>query len=334
MSGRNEPLVSVLTPVHNGALYLRECIESVLSQTYSNWEYTIVNNCSTDQTLMIAEEYAQKDQRIRVCSNNEFLDVISNHNRAFRLVSPSSKYCKVVSGDDWLFPECLTRLVGVAEANPSVGLVGSYQLLGAGTDWRAWRVMWAELPYPSTVIPGRDVCRSQLRGGPYVFGTPTSLLYRSDLVRAEERFYPNATAEADTSACYKQLQWSDFGFVHQVLSYGRLHEQTQSAVSKSLNAYQSSRLSDLVVYGPSYLTQDELKQRIREILNDYYRYLAVSAVHFREKSFWHYHKRRLKECGHPFSYAKFGVAVVAKLLDLLLNPKQTVERAFRRATTA
>src|SRR3970040_1020431 len=103
------PLVSVLTPVYNGAPYLRECIESVLSQTYSNWEYTIVNNCSTDQTLTIAEEYARKDTRIRVCSNAVLLDVISNHNRAFRLVSPDSKYCKVVSGDDWLFPECLTQ---------------------------------------------------------------------------------------------------------------------------------------------------------------------------------------------------------------------------------
>src|SRR5713226_8729725 len=151
VSVQDEPLVSVVTPVYNGAAYLRECIESVLAQTYSTWEYIIANNCSTDETLQIAEEYARKDKRIRVYSNDKLLDIIANHNRTFRLISPKSKYCKQVSADDWLFPECLTRMVSVAEANPSVGIVGSYQLSGVGTDGRHWRVRWTELPYPSTV---------------------------------------------------------------------------------------------------------------------------------------------------------------------------------------
>ena len=46
-----QPLVSVVTPVYNGQAYLAECIESVLAQSYSNWQYTVVNNCSTDATL-------------------------------------------------------------------------------------------------------------------------------------------------------------------------------------------------------------------------------------------------------------------------------------------
>ena len=60
------PLVSVVTPVHNGEAFLRECIESVLAQTYSHWEYIIVDNCSTDRTLEIASEYAIKDTRIKI----------------------------------------------------------------------------------------------------------------------------------------------------------------------------------------------------------------------------------------------------------------------------
>ena len=50
-SGNDEPLVSVVTPVYNGDKYLADCVESVLKQTYQNWEYVIVNNCSTDRTL-------------------------------------------------------------------------------------------------------------------------------------------------------------------------------------------------------------------------------------------------------------------------------------------
>jgi glycosyltransferase involved in cell wall biosynthesis len=332
MTITEQPLVSVVTPVYNGGSYLRECIESVSAQTYSNWEYTIVNNCSTDDTLKIAEEYACKDRRIRVYSNDRLLDIIANHNRAFRLISPHSKYCKDVSADDWLFPECLERMVSVAEANPTVGIVGSYQVSGGGTDWRAWSVRWAELPYPSTVVPGREVCRVQMLGGPYVFGSPTSLLYRSDLVRADENFYPNSTPNADTSACYKYLRNSDFGFVHQVLSYERIHGEAISATCRSLNSYPSSRLGDLLEYGPSYLTTSEFNKRVEEVLADYYTFLGISVFHFRDKEFWNYHKDKLQKFGYRFSYARVAKAASKRLLDGLLNPKKSAEILFRRVS--
>src|ERR1039457_6206099 len=118
MDASERPLVSVVTPVYNGEPYLTECIESVLAQTYSNWEHIIVNNCSTDRTLEIALEYAKKDNRIRVHNNRDFVGVIANHNLAFGLIAADSKYCKVVSADDWLFPECVTKMVCLAETNP------------------------------------------------------------------------------------------------------------------------------------------------------------------------------------------------------------------------
>jgi glycosyltransferase involved in cell wall biosynthesis len=330
MSIDNQPLVSVLTPVYNGAKYLSECIESVLSQTYTNWDYTVVNNCSKDDTLAIAQKFARLDKRIRVVDNEDFLDVISNHNKAFRMISPTSKYCKVVSGDDWLFPECLTQMVRVAEENPTAGLIGSYQLSGGTADGRSWSIRWAELPYSKMLIPGRKIGRSQLLGGPYVFGSPTSLMYRADLVRSCDRFYPNATAEADTSACYGALRHSDFAFVHQVLSYMRIHQQTETAESNAKNAYISSLLSDLVVYGPDYLTPDELDRRRQEVLADYYRFLGISVFNLRDRKFWTYHKKRFADCGQRLSYSRLAIAALAKGTDLLLNPKQTVESALRR----
>src|SRR5215813_8561827 len=93
------PLVSIVTPVYNGEEFLRECIESVLAQTYSNWEYTILNNCSTDRTREIAEDYAARDSRIRVANNSTFLRAIANHNAALRLTSSASRYVKIVFAD-------------------------------------------------------------------------------------------------------------------------------------------------------------------------------------------------------------------------------------------
>src|SRR5882724_7298074 len=65
MNNSSQPLISVVTPVYNGAEHLAECIESVLAQTYQNWDYTIVDNCSTDGSVEIARRYAAKDRRIR-----------------------------------------------------------------------------------------------------------------------------------------------------------------------------------------------------------------------------------------------------------------------------
>ena len=125
------PLVSVLTPVYNGEPFLRECIESVLSQSYDNWEYIILNNASTDCSLEVANKYARREKRLRVYSNDSLLPIIENHNNAFRTINPRSKYCKVVSADDVILPDCLMRMVALAEAYPQVGVVGSYQLCGA-----------------------------------------------------------------------------------------------------------------------------------------------------------------------------------------------------------
>src|ERR1700740_2369874 len=106
-----EPFVSVVTPVYNGEAFLAECIESVLAQDYANWEYIIVNNCSTDRSLEVAEHYAALDSRIRVVTNQEFVSCTENHNNAFRQISRQSVYCKVVSADDRLVPEAVVKMV-------------------------------------------------------------------------------------------------------------------------------------------------------------------------------------------------------------------------------
>jgi glycosyltransferase involved in cell wall biosynthesis len=325
MGACEHPLVSVVTPVYNGEPYLRECIESVLAQTYSNWEYVIVNNCSKDGTLEIAKEYARKDRRIHVYSNEALLPIIANHNRAFNLIAPNSKYCKVVSADDWLFSECIARMVDLAEAHPSVGIVGSYQLSGGGDKWH---VRNHGLSYLQTVVPGQEICRSHLLGTLDVFANPTSNLYRADLVRSTDAFFPNATAEADLSACLKHLQFADFGFVHQVLSYERLHSASITTTSCELNAYLPSRLRDYLMYGHLYLTQSELETRVKELSEHYYRFLVFSLFKSRDRKFWNYHKGKLSELGFPFDSFRLSKSIFVKCIDLVRNP----QRYFRMIT--
>src|SRR5262245_5879467 len=189
-------------------------MESVLAQTYDRFEYVVVDNASTDKTSEIAAGYASRDRRVRVVRNASLVSAMVNHEIGFRQMAPESLYCKVVQADDWIFPECLARMVSVAEAHPSVSVVSAYRL-------EQTYVTLDGLPYPSEVVPGRDICRLALLGEVYVFGTPTSLLLRSDVVRSREPFYDEASypRHCDTAVCYEILRGRDLGFVHQVLTF-------------------------------------------------------------------------------------------------------------------
>jgi len=325
MTSYVQPLVSVLTPVYNMALFLPECIESVLKQTYGNYEYIIVNNCSTDRSLEIAQAYAKKDPRIRVHNNDRFVGVIENHNIAFRLISPAAKYCKVVPADDFIFNDCIKQMVELAEANPSVGIVGSYQISGAIVRWQGFK-------YPKAVFPGREVCRQDFLGGESTFGygSPTSILYRADLVRKSKDYYPNASPHADTSACIRDLQDSDFGFIYQVLSYERIHGDTQSSHSQQINRYISASLNDLIEYGPLFLSRDEYERLLKKMLNAYYQFLGINLFRSRGKEFWDYHKGRLKERGYQITFLNLVKALVVKILRELMNPEQAFRKIMKR----
>src|SRR2546430_9956194 len=121
MSRQQEPLVSVVTPVYNGAKYLRECLASLIAQSYANWRCALVNNRSTDDSLEIALHYASLDSRITVHNNAEFLPIIDNLNRAYALIDRDCIYCKPLMADDWLYPECIATMVSCALAQPSIG---------------------------------------------------------------------------------------------------------------------------------------------------------------------------------------------------------------------
>lgn len=332
MSRSNQPLVSILTPVYNGAAYLGECIESVLRQTYANFEYIVVNNCSTDGTLEVANRFAEKDSRIKVQTNKEFVGVIANHNVAFSLMSPAARYCKVVSADDYIFPDCLVKMVELFDANPQVGIVGTYQVSGTVVKWQGFR-------YPETVIPGRELgrrlflCNQEfVQSQPVLgFGSPTSLMYRADLVRSTQAFYPNPSPHSDTSACFKSLQSSDFGFVYDILAYERIHSETQTSTSLKMNRYLSACLSDLLQYGPYYLTELEMQQQLKSALQNYHRFLAVNSLSWlRDKEFWAYHEGRLKELGQPLKGFWLLKAVFRLAVEVGVNPGLSIAKLRKR----
>ena len=322
MSNESQPLVSIVTPVYNEERYLAECVESILAQRYTNWDYTILNNASTDRTGEIARRYAWKDKRIRVVENPTCLPAIANHNAALRQISLDSKYCKVVFGDDWVFPDCLRCMVEVGEAHPSVGIIGAYGLEGS-------LVKWAGLDYPSTVISGRDICRRLFLDSLYVFGSATSLMYRADLVRARDPFFNEANIHCDMEICVSLLKSCDFGFVHQILTYTRPEEPgCMRSYSAELNTYAAGRLHNLVTFGPEYLNPQEYQACLDKMITEYYGTLVGGMLRGHDKGFWKFHKQKLTEAGIGLSLGRLSRVALAKSFDAILNPKVTAEKAL------
>jgi glycosyltransferase involved in cell wall biosynthesis len=300
----NQPFVSILTPVYNTDKYLAPCIESILRQTYQNWEYVIVDNRSTDRSYEIAEQYAAKDSRIRIVRNKEHLALMPNLNHSMRQISINSEYCKVVHADDWLFPECIEKMVEAAEGDRSIGIVGAYRL---DED----RVNLDGLPYTEGYISGKEVCRQFFLKNRYYFGSPTSILLRSEQIRNRDPFYNEKHIYADTEACFDILKSANFSFVNQVLTYSRRHNESETTVSKLFNTYLPAKLMLTKQFGPYYLTKEEYEKIFNRELKKYYRWLSrklFSLWVLNRKDyridFFKYHESSLEEIGCPLRFKK------------------------------
>jgi glycosyltransferase involved in cell wall biosynthesis len=262
------PLVSVITPVFNGAPYLAECLESVLAQSHRNWECAIVDNASTDETPEIAEQFAARDSRIRHLRFDEFVSATANHNRAFMSISPESTFCKVVQADDWMYPECLSQMIRAAEVSETVGVIGAYQLWGT-------RIHLDGLPYTTTFASGRDILRGTLLGRFNVTGGPTATMLRSAYVRERQPFWIDGFRHEDTEAVFWMLSKHDFAFVHQVLTFARAQAGSRITRSVDMNSAAAEDIVFLLRYGRMIfdgrplLDDDEFRKRLRTCLYTY-----------------------------------------------------------------
>jgi glycosyltransferase involved in cell wall biosynthesis len=318
------PLVSVVTPFHNTESYLTQCIESVLAQTYPHFEYILMDNCSTDGSAEIAERYASRDPRIRLIRCSLFLSQLANYNRALAQISDLSKYCKLVQADDWIFPECLSLMVKTFEQSESIGLVSSYWL----TDEQN-AVLGSGYPVGTPIRSGRECAQWYLRTGIYVFGSQTTVMYRTSLVRRYEAFYDvSLTIHADQEKCMEILKDWDFGFVYQVLSFTR--RDNYSVISKVLPLQSYDLVAYIITqrYARIFFEAGEAASIKRESKRKYYRALARGALQLKGRAFWRYHRVGLKALSEhetlewPYLVVQMGVV----LLWLMSNPGRTLLR--------
>jgi hypothetical protein len=230
----------------------------------------------------------------------------------------------MVFSDDWIFPRCIEEMVAAGEAHPSAGIIGAYGLEGSQTA-----VKWASLPFPSDLVAGRDLVRNYFLRGEhdFVFGTSHSLLFRADLVRAQDPFFNESNLHADTEVCVDLLRRCDFSFVHQVLTFRRDRTGSATEYATRMNTSVGCRLYELVTYGPDFLSAAELESCRTRVLDEYYNYLGLSVLRGRkDEDFWQLHRNKLAESGVQFSRARVAAAIFRRGGRALLDPAETIHK--------
>jgi len=317
------PLVAIVVPVYNGALHLEECLQSILDQTYANWRAVVVNNCSSDRTGEIANEFARRDPRLRVLHCKDFIGKSENYNRSVAQAPEDAEYIKVLEADNWITPDCIERAVRLAEKDVKIGIVGSYWFHGKD-------ISVPGLDYRTQVFSGHEVVRLLFLESVYLFGTPTTLFFRSKALREEAIWFRSDVFYDDTDLYLRLLRRWKFGFVHQILAFIREDETGAFSKIRRWDFVEAYKHFLLGAYGEDYFKGGELLDVRRKCEQLYLNRLGLAAITGREKGYWEFHRGLYKVAGGRLRIRDLIIPIARVVLNLCLNPKSTVEKLLRR----
>lgn len=223
----NFPLISVVVPVYNTAKWLRNCLDSLIAQTYQKLEIICVNDDSTDESARILEEYASKDERV-VVINQKNAGVSATRNRG--ISHATGELLTFVDSDDWL--ELDTYEKGVKYMVPGVDLVcfGSFIDGETTLEEKNRREKYYRIRYI-----GRHCC-----GAKEIINTDAGTcdkIFRLDLVRKKQISYPEGYAYGEDYAFYVMYAAvaRDTYFLNEKLYHYRVHPTSAIASARKGN---------------------------------------------------------------------------------------------------
>lgn len=211
------PRITVLMPVFNGAAFLRPAIESILDQTYRDFELLIIDDGSTDASREVAAGFA--DPRIRRLENGRNLGLIATLNRGLDLAR--GEYIARMDADDLSFPERFARQVGFLDGHPEVGVCGTWYERAA--------------PEGTTLMqpPSEDALIRLLLTFDTVFAHNTIMLRRHLLERHGLRYDPAFPYAEDYDFWVRCARHTRLANIPEVLLHYRYHEGNTSSRFKT-----------------------------------------------------------------------------------------------------
>lgn len=209
--GTKHPMVSVVMPTYNRADLVGRAIESILMQTYPDFELIIVDDGSTDETLKIVKRYAKKDSRIVVISTKENNGIASARNAGN--AKARGKYIMIMDSDDISLPYRMAEQVKFMEENPQIAIVTSIKRDLNGKFYNSAPLVGYE-PY---------LLYAHYLGHP-------EWMVRADFVKRHKiQYNPALDAGVDYEYLYQIVKnHGKIGYVNKVLLLRRVHQSNTS----------------------------------------------------------------------------------------------------------
>ncbi len=204
---KNLPFVSVLMPMHNEEKHVGEAIESILNQTYENFEFLIIDDGSIDKSPEIVLSY--KDPRIQYLKNKKNIGISNTLNRGLTLAK--GKYIFRMDADDLSLPTRMEKQVQFMEAHPGIGLCGTNVLL-FGTTNKEFKYYQHDKEIRTNLIAHPSISNGAM------------ILRKSVLQKLDKWFDPQMDSAEDHDLWERMSHHTKFANLQEVLYHYRMHQ--------------------------------------------------------------------------------------------------------------
>lgn len=333
MTTNSTPLISIIMPTHNAATYIAETVESVLAQTYTNWELLVCDDASTDQTLAVLEPYLT-DSRIRLIPLEKQPSVYRVRNIGFS--HTRGDYIAFQDADDLYYPDSLQVLAKTLLENPALKAVyGFFTCMDAtgqpvsnhGVNLIPQKNGGFTIPVDSnhswqSIVAGR--CISVLQ----------NIMIRRDFMAEIGPFFEEATHYADTQYILRMFI-QDMDAIQAVPAYTlryRLHDKSATKDVGQLNRMLRSRIkvADWLYAQENLPSELDAMKRYFYLLT-YLRTARLQLFEARPAKVWYVFQEAMRNSRMP---KQTGLIQFIPLLILTLIPNRAYKLVFNTAKNA
>jgi glycosyltransferase involved in cell wall biosynthesis len=248
------PKISICIPTYNGAVYLPQCLDSVISQSFSDFEILIVDDQSTDESLHIAQDYAIRDSRIRVIQNEKNLGLVGNWNHCIDLAQ--GEWIKFVFQDDLIRPTCLERMFEYCRSGDAIVACRREMLFEGVSDEII--AGYTRILNKSSIdgyfgglsrIKPEQVCKAilDLKGENFI-GEPTAVMFHRSAFERYGRFNLSLVQICDFEFNARVAVNTGLVYVPETLATFRVHPRGTSANNMDERRYRADELDTLILY--------------------------------------------------------------------------------------